>query len=285
VTCIMRFTALLIAAACGMIDAATTAAPDLNNGQWSMRDINYYRRQVTKGNTENLMKLMDMNETNETELMLVTPLSEAPTPMPPTPPPTPVPQDVSVSVAFVVVSAASFDMAATLTALGVDTATAKATVVHQIQVTSTISPIPTPEEAKQLYVEIFVGVSENTIKVVITKNAGNTSAAAGGRRLQTSSADVTASGESSNPTVIDAAKATAADPTQITSNLKAISSTKFQYMSDPTIKSAPGITSRLDITQTQTDAASATTFADTIQKKIDSPPKALTDASGATGVS
>jgi hypothetical protein len=297
----MRFTALLIAAACGMIDAATTAAPettagkptyappvrptaDLNNGIWHIADINYYRKSVTKGDTEKLIALMGMNETNETELMLVTPLSEAPTPMPPTPPPTPVPQDVSVSVEFVVVSAASFDMAATLIALGVDTATAKATVVHLIQVTSTISPVPTMEEAKQLYVKIFVGISENLIKVAITEIAGSTSAAAGGRRLQTASADVTASGESSNSSVIDTAKSTAADPAQITSNLKVISA-KFQGMPDPTIKSAPGITSRLDITQTETDAASAQNFADTIQKTIDSPPKALTDASGATGVS
>jgi len=284
--------------------AATTAAPettttavkptyapsvrptaDLNNGIWHIADINYYRKSVTKGDTEKLIALMGMNETNETELMLVTPLSEAPTPMPPTPPPTPVPQDVSVSVAFVVELASTFDMAATLKALGVDTATAKATVVHQIQVTSTISPVPTMDEAKRLYVTIFVGILENTIKVLITENAGSTSAAAGGRRLQTASADVTASGESSNPSVIDAAKTKAADPTQITSNLKVISSAKFQSMPDPTIKSAPGITSRLDITQTETDAASAQSFAEKIQKTIDSPPTALTVASGATGVS
>jgi hypothetical protein len=354
----MGFTALLIAAACGVIDAATTAAPaaceikwtergitlvtqagfvavlgnpiagdvvpattqtmiqgmggwtdlvaangveevcptpappkptyapsvrptpDLNNGIWPIADINYYRRSVTKGDTAKLIALMGMNETNETELMLVTPLSEAPTPMPPTPPPTPVPQDVSVSVAFVVVSAASFDMAATLAALGVDTATAKATVVHQIQVTSTISPVPTQAEALALYVVIFVGIPQNLINVVITETP-----ASGGRRLQYASADVTASGESSDPTVVDAAKATAADPAQITSNLKAISAAKFQSMPAPTIKSSPGITSKLDITQTQTDAAAATSFAATIQQKIDYPPQTLTDASGATGIS
>ena len=37
-----------------------------------------------------------MNETNETELLLLTPLSEAPTPVPPTPAPTPVPQEVTL---------------------------------------------------------------------------------------------------------------------------------------------------------------------------------------------
>ena len=67
---------------------------------WAYHDVNYYRRTVTKDSDVKLMELMGMNETNETELMLVTPLSEAPTPMPPTPAPTPIPQEVSVTVDF-----------------------------------------------------------------------------------------------------------------------------------------------------------------------------------------
>ena len=112
--------------------------------------------------------------------MLVTPLSEAPTPMPPTPPPTPVPQDVEVTVTFVVAKATDFDMIKTLKALGVDT-NAIATAVFAVEVTSTISPIPTLDEAKDLYALIFVGIPKDKITVTITEIG----AAAGVCRAQT----------------------------------------------------------------------------------------------------
>merc|ERR1719456_1641134 len=148
--------------------------PNLNNGQWHLRDINYYRRFVTNGAKtaakQQLADLMGMNETNETELLLLTPLTAAPTPMPPTPAPTPIPQDVvtTVDIGAITKSAAEFaaDQTAILTAMGFEEGVA-AVIEFVVEAVAEMNPVPTEDEAKHAFATLWA-VSADSVGVVVT---------------------------------------------------------------------------------------------------------------------
>merc|ERR1712232_1277176 len=96
--------------------------------------------------------LLSMNDTNETELLLVTPLTEAPTPAPPTPAPTPVTQDVvtKVKLGALTGTAADFANSNVVAALGFGS-DVQALLEYLVEVITVLEPAPTPEQAKQAF--------------------------------------------------------------------------------------------------------------------------------------
>jgi hypothetical protein len=251
--------------------------PDLNNGVWNLGDIQYYRRTVTRDSKSKLMDLMVINETNETELMLVTPLSGAPTPMPPTPPPTPVPLNVVTTVAFVVTTASGFDLDAALLAMGVDKTKAGVAVVavYTVQVVTFIAPAPTEAEALDAYA-VLLAMSRDKITVTIV-------AGSGGRRLQTG-ATVTAVGETANSSVADTATSSASDVYALQTALKDGNSAKFAAV-QAEVKQAPSVQAGVQITQTAPDATTAAQLAGDLEAKLTTSQGTIAAAAGAQSAS
>merc|ERR1719183_77522 len=137
--------------------------------KWSRRFVTNGAKTAAK---QQLKDLMNMNETNETELLLLTPLTAAPTPVPPTPAPTPIPQDVvtDISLGALTESAAAFaaKQASVIAAFGFDTSdpTVKAEVEYKIETTTVVDPAPSDTEAKAGFAGLF-SLPESSIDVEI----------------------------------------------------------------------------------------------------------------------
>ena len=218
------------------------------------------------------MELMGMNETNETELMLVTPLSEAPTPMPPTPAPTPIPQEVSVTVDFALLNATSFDKAAVLKAMNLSP-TATVVTTFKVTVTDSVSPIPSQSVAEQTYTIVFNLVGAQ-LTVTITPIVGD------GRRLA-SGATIKAEAQSSDATAVDAASARAADTSTLTAALKTVDSVKFQNVVTSQV-TAPQTQAAFTVTDSAADGDAASALATSLEESISTNKDQIQTAAGAT---
>merc|ERR1712232_1077673 len=187
----------------GVVDSLSMCPPGLDDGVWNLRDINYYRRIITRNNKANLDFLMSMNETNETELLLVTPLSDAPTPAPPTPAPTPVPQDVTTKVKLGALTgtAADFANSNVVAALGFGS-DVQTSIEYSVEAITILDPAPTPQQAKQAF-----GLLWHVLPDAVEANV-DYARRLEGRRL--AAGTVTASIKTTDPGVADTAKSSAA---------------------------------------------------------------------------
>jgi len=252
--------------------------PDLNNGQWSLHDINYYRRFVTKGDNkaakQQLKDLMAMNETNETELLLLTPLSEAPTPAPPTPAPTPIPQDVVSIVKFASVgSAADFlknNVAGALTE-GI-ASTAQVVTTFTVNVKATVDPAPSDMQCKAAYALVF-SLPESAVSCTVTPLRR---LSALGRRL--AGATVQASGQTTDATQADAAKAAAGLDSALTSSLQSVDSASFANVQ--ATPEAPTMAAETQIVQQAADPEEAAKLSKAADDQLKSNTAAAATAAG-----
>jgi len=236
-------------------------ATDLNNGEWALKDINWYRRSVTRANTANLQELMNMNETNETELLLVTPLSEAPTPMPPTPAPTPIPQDVVTTQSFgEIASAANFVSNNVAGALidGLVGATYETT--FEIGVQASVDPVPTEPQCKATYA-IVMSLTES---LITCSSPTYRRLDASGRHLQAGTISVT--GRTTDAAAADVAKAAAGDDTQLKAALATVDSTKFANV--VAAAQTPTLAAETKVTQQAADPEEAAAMAAATQAKV-----------------
>ena len=101
----------------------------------------------------------------------------------------------------------------------------------------------------------------------------------GGRRLQTG-ASVIAAGASTDATVVDSAKTSAGDTSELTSALKQTSATKFVDV-NPAIQKQPTVAANLEIVQRAADANAAAALVAELDKKLIDNEAAIIAATGA----
>jgi hypothetical protein len=218
------------------------------------------------------MELMGMNETNETELLLVTPLSSAPTTPLITPSPTPVPEEVTIVVVLAVSSAAGFDKNAVLTAMGLDSS-AEASAVFVVVAKVTISIEITTVECVASYTAIFK-LPAASITCTITKYGG-------GRRLA-SGFTATVEGACEDATTADNANAAAAKDTALGDQLKIQDSVKFVAVETSVTEVL--VTAVLSVTEEAKDAEAAKIVAALLKSNTEKNMDAIKTAAGATAV-
>jgi hypothetical protein len=192
---------------CG-VNFASASNASLNDGHWTPTDIHQFRMGVT--DKVKMKALKDMNETNETEMLLVTPISDAPTPMPPTPPPTPVP--------IIAKNWKTVKLETTAANYTDDTPVSEGqtkTITYKVSVVITCNPVPTTlaeliTVMKRVIAEQW-GFAESLITINIVPQKD-------GRRL--AAATVEAEARTTDPVKADAAIASASDSTNLQTGLQ-----------------------------------------------------------------
>jgi hypothetical protein len=190
----------------------------------------------------------------------------------------PVPQEVVIKISFVIATAADFDLTGALDALGVPEAV-EAVTLFELVVETIIEPLPTEQEAREVYANIFKLMPEE-VSIVITLVSSSSEGSS--RRLQGGGALVSATGTSSNATKMDAAKSAAEDTGALEVALKATAATKFANVTT-SIATQPQVKADLQIVQQVANKNAANELTAAFVKKLEDGKAAIIAAAGATG--